>query len=286
MIPFVKMQGIGNDYVYIDATERQFDDEKGLAIAISNRNFGVGSDGLIFIKRSDQDGVNFRMQMHNADGSESEMCGNGLRCVAKFLFDRKMESSQSFPIETGAGVLTVEITPDAAGKAEKVRINMGEPRLLRGEIPMSGPADERAVAQSVEVKGESFEYTGVSMGNPHCVIFVPSAKDAPVHSAGPVLENHELFPNRTNVEFVEIVSPTHLIQRTWERGAGETLACGTGASAVCVAGVLTNKCERKVTIELLGGELELEWNEADNCVYKTGPAVEVFSAEWREAGDA
>jgi len=280
MIPFVKMQGIGNDYVYIDATEKTWPNEESLAQVMSDRHFGIGSDGLIWIKRSELEGVNHRMQMHNSDGSISEMCGNGLRCVAKFLFDRGMEKSTSFPIETGAGVLKVEITPDSNGKAELVRINMGEPRLDRGKIPMSGPADERAIAQSVSIDGVEYEFTGVSMGNPHCVIFVDETESAPVHTHGPKLETHSFFPNRTNVEFVKVVSPTKLIQRTWERGAGETLACGTGASAVCVAGVLTGRSERKVTIELLGGELQLEWNEADNCVYKTGPAVEVFSGVW------
>lgn len=282
-IPFVKMQGIGNDYVYVDATAQSWANEEALARLISDRHFGVGGDGLIWIKNATSTAAKYRMQMHNADGSVSEMCGNGLRCVAKFLFDRGMETSREFPIETGAGNLLVEITQVQGGKATAVRINMGQPRLERGVIPMTGPAGERAVDQPIEVGGNHFRFTGVSMGNPHCVIFPDGpVTDAMVLGCGPLLEHHEAFPRRVNVEFVEIVSPSRLKQRTWERGAGETLACGTGASAVCVAGVLSGRSQRKVTIDLLGGALELEWRESDDCVYKTGPAVEVFCGEWPE----
>ncbi len=279
MIRFTKMQGIGNDYVYVDARGGDLPNESELAKAISNRNFGVGSDGLILIKRSKIAGVQHRMHMYNSDGSESEMCGNGLRCVGKWLFDRGFETEREFPIETGAGVLKIEITEANAGKAELIRINMGQPRLLRGEIPMKGPADQRAVDQELDAAGHRLRFTGVSMGNPHCVIFVEDTDKFDVHGIGPKVEHHELFPRRTNTEFVQVLSKSRLRQRTWERGAGETLACGTGASAVCVAGVLTGRSERKVTIELLGGNLELEWRESDNCVYKTGPAVEVFEGE-------
>lgn len=281
-LPFIKMHGAGNDYVYVDAIKGDVTrDEPALARAVSHRHFGIGGDGLIFIKKSRASDAKYRMHMFNADGSVGEMCGNGLRCVAKFLYDRKLETSGAFNIDTDAGVLKVEIFPDASGKAERVRINMGQPRLKRGEIPIKGGnPDERVINQTIEAAGGRHTFSAVSMGNPHCIISVDSTKDFDVHGVGKAIENHPLFPNRTNVEFVEIKSPTHLIQRTWERGSGETLACGTGASAVCVAGVLTGRSERKVRIDLLGGTLELEWNEKDNCVYKTGPAVEVFSGLW------
>ncbi|MCK6440582.1 MAG: diaminopimelate epimerase [Planctomycetes bacterium] len=282
-IPLVKMQGAGNDYVYVDAINGDVTkDEPALARAISDRHFGVGGDGLIFIKKSRAPDAKYRMHMFNADGSQGEMCGNGLRCVAKFLFDRGLEKDKTFAIDTDAGVLTVEVFAGADKKAEQVRINMGQPRLMRAEIPMSGaPADERVINQTVEIDGKKYAFTAVSMGNPHCVIYVDDPDKTDVHGIGWKIEHHPLFPKRVNVEFVQVVSPTKLIQRTWERGTGETLACGTGASAVCVAGVLTGKSQRKVTIKLRGGELELEWNEKDNCVYKKGPAVEVFSGIWQ-----
>eukprot|EP00741_Cyanophora_paradoxa_P024028 tig00021721_g23203.t1 len=289
-VEFVKMHGIGNDYVYIDATKSEpgMDVEKQMAIVMSNRNKGIGGDGVIFIKKATKPGAKYRMQMHNADGSISEMCGNGLRCVAKFLFDRRMETDLVFPIETGAGILTVTVTPEAgdATKAAAIRVKMGEPILERARIPMSvgdgEDASARMVDQPLVIDGVEYRYTAVSMGNPHCIIFVDDAANFPVTTVGPKIENHALFPNRVNVEFVQVVSPTKLIQRTWERGSGETLACGTGASAVCVAGVLTGRTERSVGITLLGGDLELEWDEGDNCVYKTGPAAEVFAGTWRD----
>lgn len=282
MIDFTKMQGIGNDYVYIDARAGDLPDESRLAIAMSNRNFGIGSDGLILIKKSRVPGARHRMHMYNSDGSESEMCGNGIRCVGKWLYDRGIETARQFPIETGAGILVVDIRElDAQGKASKIRINMGQPRLLREEIPMAGePARDRVVSVDHEAAGAKWKITAVSMGNPHCVVFVPDTSKFDLPVIGPKFEHHPLFPRRTNTEFVQVISRTRVKQRTWERGAGETLACGTGASAVCVAGVLNGLTERRITIELLGGELELEWNEADNCVYKTGPAVEVFNGKW------
>ena len=282
-IPFVKMEGIGNDYVYVDAREDVPTGLNKLAVAISDRHFGVGSDGLILIRTSKLKGVRHRMQMFNSDGSESEMCGNGLRCVAKYLFDRDLETEPEFPIETGAGVLTVKVTP-FAGKhvAKKIRVNMGQPRLTRGEIPMTGEASARVINEPLKVADREFRITCVSMGNPHCVIFLDQPADkALVHTYGPLIENHALFPRRTNVEFVYRESDKLLHQRTWERGAGETLACGTGASAVCAAAVLNELTGRSVTIKLLGGDLDMEWKSADNCVYKTGPAREVFSGVWQ-----
>ncbi len=259
---FVKMHGAGNDYVYVNGFEEQVADPASLARQISDRHFGVGSDGLILILPSQA--ADIRMRMFNADGSEAEMCGNGIRCVAKFAY----------------GVLPLQLFANSAGKVERVRVNMGRPRLTRGEIPMTGATDEQVIKQPLKVLDRTFTITCVSMGNPHCVIFVENVADFAVEKYGPAIENHPLFPNRTNVEFVEIVSPTEVRQRTWERGAGETLACGTGASAVTVAGVLGGRTERRLTNHLTGGNLEMEWVE-DGSVFMTGPAVQVFEGEYR-----
>jgi diaminopimelate epimerase len=222
------------------------------------------------------------MQMFNSDGSEAEMCGNGLRCVAKYLYDRNFERRDEFPIETGAGVLSVQITPrKGTHEARRIRVNMGEPGLLRSAIPMTGPAGEQVFDEPLKVKDREFRITCVNMGNPHCVIFVDEpASDELVFKYGPLIENHKVFPQRTNVEFVFRENDHTLQQRTWERGAGETLACGTGASAVCVAAILNGLTKRKVKVKLLGGDLDMEWDEHDNCVYKTGPAREVFTGVW------
>lgn len=274
---FTKMQGAGNDYVYVNCFEEKLPvDVAPLAIKISDRHFGVGGDGLILICPSDK--ADARMRMFNADGSESEMCGNGLRCVAKYVYDHGICKRERLNLETGRGVLTVDLEV-ANGKAQQVRVNMGEPILNAEKIPTKF-SGEKVVNQKLQVADREFEVTCVSMGNPHCVIFVPKATDELVLQYGPKIEHHVNFPARVNVEFVEVVSRTELKQRTWERGSGETLACGTGASAVCVAGVLTGRTDRKVLIHLLGGDLRLDWNEADNHVYKTGPAVEVFSGTW------
>jgi diaminopimelate epimerase len=275
---FTKMHGIGNDYVYVNLFEETVENPAEVAIQVSDRHFGIGGDGLILIGPSEKAPV--RMRMFNADGSEAEMCGNGLRCVGKFVFDRKMVEGTSFTVETGAGILNVEITPDENGLAKAARINMGEPRLTRGEIPMQGPAEERAVKQKLQIGDREFEFTAVSMGNPHCVIFLAEDLDAfEIEKYGPEIEGHTLFPQRINVEFVIQQGENELYQRTWERGSGETLACGTGASAVCVAASLIGLCGRTTLIHLKGGDLDLEWFEADNCIYKTGPATEVFSGE-------
>ena len=248
---FAKMHGAGNDYVYVNCFEETIADPAALARQVSNRNFGIGSDGLILIMPSEVADV--CMRMFNSDGSESEMCGNGIRCVAKYAYDH--------------GLVT--------GKVDRVRVNMGQPRLTRGQIPMTGDADQQIVNQELKVLDRTFHITCVSMGNPHCVIFVDNVDEFPLEKYGPVIENHDLFPNRTNVEFVEIVSPGEVKQRTWERGAGETLACGTGASAVAVAGILNERTERTILNHLLGGDLELEWTE-EGSVFMTGPAVQVF----------
>jgi len=275
---FTKMHGAGNDYVYINGFEEPIADPAALAIALSNRQFGIGSDGLILILPSQC--ADLRMRMFNSDGSESEMCGNGIRCVAKYAYDHHLVDKLEITVETGAGIRTLQLFPGASGKIERVKVNMGRPRLTRGEIPMTGEPGAQVVNQQLQALDRTFHFTAVSMGNPHCVIFVDNVAEFPLEKYGPAIESHPLFPNRTNVEFVEILSPKEVRQRTWERGAGETLACGTGASAVCVAGVLNGLTERRILNHLSGGDLELDWTEGGH-LDMTGPAVEVFSGEYR-----
>jgi len=275
---FTKMHGAGNDYVYVDGFSETVAAPADLAKAISDRHFGVGGDGLILILPSTVADV--RMRMFNADGSEAEMCGNGLRCVAKYAYDHGLVKGRNVTIETGAGLLPVELYTNASGKVDRVRVNMGRPRLTRAEIPMTGPPDERVIDRELTVLDRTFRISCVSMGNPHCVIFVDDVDGFPVATYGPVIEHHELFPRRTNVEFVQVLSANEVRQRTWERGAGETLACGTGASAVTVAGLLTGRTGSRLLNHLAGGDLELTW-DGDGEVFMTGPAVEVFTGEYR-----
>ncbi|GFO60986.1 diaminopimelate epimerase [Geomonas silvestris] len=270
------MQGAGNDYVYVNCFEEQVADPAAVAVKVSNRNFGIGSDGLILIMPSDQADV--RMRMFNSDGSESEMCGNGIRCVAKYAYDHGIVAKKEITAETGAGILTLQLFTNAANKVDKVRVNMGPPRLTRAEIPMQGSPAEKVINVPLNILHSTFNITCASMGNPHCVIFVDDVENLQVEKYGPLIENHELFPRRTNVEFVQIISRTEIRQRTWERGAGETLACGTGSSAVTAACVLNGLTEKKILNHLSGGDLEMEWAE-DGNIYMTGPAVEVFSGE-------
>ena len=274
---FTKMHGAGNDYVYVNAFEESLPaDLPALSVAMSHRHFGIGADGLIVIHPSDV--ADARMQMFNADGSESEMCGNGIRCVAKYVYDHGICRNESLKIETGAGVLSLEAEV-TDGKVERVRVDMGEPILEAVQIP-TGFEDSPVVNQSLEIDGQTFEVTCVSMGNPHCVIYVEQATDELVLGVGPKIENHPVFPARVNVEFIEVKSVSEVSQRTWERGSGETWACGTGASAVCVAGVLTGRTQRRIQNHLLGGDLELYWDEDSNHVFMTGPATEVYSGDW------
>lgn len=271
------MHGAGNDYVYVDCFANPVPENAAkIATQISDRNKGIGGDGLILIRPSDQ--ADARMQMFNADGSEAEMCGNGLRCVAKYVYDHGIAQKPVLALETGNGVLSVELEIEG-DIAKRVKVDLGEPILTASDIPTT--FDQTPVLKQQLTAGDrDFEVTCVSMGNPHCVIFVDHASDELVHTYGPLIESHQRFPNRVNVEFVEVKSRTHLVQRTWERGSGETLACGTGAGAVAVAAVLNDLTERKVNISLLGGDLELHWDEANNHVLKTGPAEEVFTGEW------
>ncbi len=277
---FTKMQGIGNDYVYVDCFhERPPKDPSRLSVAIADRHFGVGGDGLILICPSEK--ADARMRMFNADGSESEMCGNGLRCVAKYVYDHGIARKEKLSIETGRGVLHIDLEV-SGGKAQRVRVNMGEPILQSAKVPTTLPGDP-PIDVPLTVEGETLKVTCVSMGNPHCVIFVDEITKRHVHELGPIIEKHPAFPRKINVEFVKVNRRDDVTMRVWERGSGETLACGTGASAVCVAGVLAGKTDRRVTVHLLGGDLELLWSEADNHVYMTGPAVEVFSGEWPDS---
>ncbi len=273
---FTKMQGAGNDYVYVNCFEENVANPVETAIKVSNRNFGIGSDGLILIMPSQVADV--RMRMFNSDGSESEMCGNGIRCVAKYAYDHGIVNKKEITAETGAGVLTLQLFTDVTDKVEKVRVNMGAPRLTRKEIPMHGEADAKVINEPLNILHTTFHITCASMGNPHCVIFVDDVENFQVDKYGPLIENHDLFPRRTNVEFVQVISRTEVWQRTWERGAGETLACGTGASAVTAACVLNGLTDKKIVNHLSGGDLEMEWAD-DNCIYMTGPAVEVFKGE-------
>ncbi|GFO62716.1 diaminopimelate epimerase [Geomonas paludis] len=273
---FTKMQGAGNDYVYVNCFEATVQDPAAVAVKVSNRNFGIGSDGLILIMPSEVADV--RMRMFNSDGSESEMCGNGIRCVAKYAYDHGIVAKKEITAETGAGILTLQLFTGADGKVEKVRVNMGPPRLIRKEIPMVGNPEEKVISEPLNILHSTFNITCASMGNPHCVIFVDDVDNFEVAKYGPLIENHELFPRRTNVEFVQVISRTEVRQRTWERGAGETLACGTGSSAVTAACVLNGLTEKKILNHLTGGDLEMEWSE-DGNIYMTGPAVEVFSGE-------
>jgi len=274
---FTKMHGAGNDYVYLDATRQAVDYPAGLAVAMSDRHLGIGSDGLILILPSEVAAL--RMQMFNADGSEAEMCGNGIRCVAKYAWDHGLVTEREIYIETAAGILPVQMFTDSQNKVDRVRVNMGQPRLKRADLPMCGDPESQALGIPLEVAGQTYEAWCLSMGNPHTVIFVEDCDSVALSEVGPLIENHPLFPRRTNVEFVSVVSKNELRQRTWERGAGETLACGTGASAVTVAAHLSGRCGAKVKNRLRGGLLELEWAE-DRCVYLTGPACEVFTGDW------
>lgn len=272
MIKFTKMQGLGNDYVYIDAINQKIENESSLAQFVSNRHFGIGSDGLILICNSEI--ADFRMRMFNSDGSEAEMCGNGIRCVGKFIYDKGLTNKTTLKIETLAGIKELKLNLKK-GKVDTVRVNMGEPILEAEKIPVI--ASEKIVQNlKLEIEERKFNFTCVSMGNPHAITLVENVEDFEVEKYGSKIEVNERFPQKINVEFIEIVNKNHIKMRVWERGSGETLACGTGACASVVAGIINNLIERKVVVELLGGSLEIEWNKEDNHIYMTGPAVTVF----------
>ena len=290
---FTKMQGCGNDYVYVDCFhEKPPTDLAAMSRAIADRHFGVGGDGLILICPSEKGDA--RMRMFNADGSEAEMCGNGIRCVAKYVYDHGIAKKSPLKIETGRGVLTLELEI-AQGKVKQVRVDMGEPILESAKIPSTLPGprvvnlpfpieESRFHPGWVQACGLDPRITAVSMGNPHIVLYCADVAKVPLEAIGPVLENAAAFPRRTNVHFVQVHRPGEVTMRTWERGSGITLACGTGACAVCVAGVLAERSARTILAHLPGGNLQLQWSETDQHVYMTGPAVEVFSGEWGGSG--
>jgi diaminopimelate epimerase len=274
---FTKMHGLGNDYVYVDLFRDRLPGEpEAIARAVSDRHFGIGADGLILIGPSER--ADARMRMFNADGSESEMCGNGVRCVAKYVHDHGIAAKDRVTIETGRGVLTLDLDV-VDGKARRVRVDMGAPILASSAIPTTLPGDP-PIEEPIVVDGREYRVTAVSMGNPHAVIYVDDVATFPLESLGPKFERHVAFPRRVNAHFVQVVGPGEVIMRTWERGSGITLACGTGACSVCVAGVLTGRTAAKLLAHLPGGDLELEWAGAGHPVFMTGPATEVFSGEW------
>ncbi len=277
---FTKMHGIGNDYVYVNCFEETVAQPEKLAPAISDRHFGVGSDGLVLICPSET--AELRMRMFNPDGSEAEMCGNAIRCVAKYAYEQGISKSNPMRIETGNGVLGLDLTVQD-GEVSAARVNMGQPVLETSRIPAVAD-DTRLINYQIEVAGLPISMTCVSMGNPHAVFFVEDVASLAIEKLGPQIENLPMFPQRTNVHWVQVRSRDEVVMRTWERGAGITLACGTGASAACVAGVLTERTDRKITTHLPGGDLQIEWNAEDDCVYMTGAAVEVFNGEWVDSG--
>jgi len=268
------MHGIGNDFVVVNGIDEPLDEQRLADISrkVNDRKFGVGGDGLVLVLPSKV--AEYRMRMFNPDGSEAEMCGNGIRCFAKFLFDRQMIADPQVKVETLAGVKILKLLT-RGGKVEQVRVDMGSPRLLRSEVPMRGEDNGRVIAEPLKCDGRKFEITAVSMGNPHVVIFEDNVDAVPVARYGPAIENHRSFPQRTNVHFVQVCGQGEIIVRTWERGAGETLACGTGACACVVASALNGRTGRSVEVHLPGGDLRIEWT-GDNRVMMTGPAEEVF----------
>ena len=275
MIKFTKMEGLGNDYVYMDAINQKIENRPELARFVSNRNFGIGSDGLILIEKSEV--ADFKMTMFNSDGSQAEMCGNGIRCVAKFVYDKGLTDKTNLKIETLAGIKILLLNVKD-GKVETVRVDMGEPILEPTKIPVMATTNH----VKIEAYDKKIDFTCVSMGNPHAVTIVDDVKNFDVKKYGKDIEVNKIFPQKANIEFAEIVDRNTIKMRVWERGTGETLACGTGSCATAVACALNGVTDRNVVIELLGGNLEIEWNENDNHVYMTGPAVTVFEGELLE----
>lgn len=278
---FTKMQGLGNDYVYVNCFREKIADPSRLAVKISDRHFGVGSDGLILINPSDK--ADFEMEMYNADGSRGEMCGNGIRCVAKYVYDYGLTDQTSISVETLGGIKYLDLTVKD-GKAVLVKVNMGKPELSPEKIPVVS-AGEKVVDEPIDVDGQNYRMTCVSMGNPHAVVYVDcDVRNLPLEEIGPKFENHERFPNRVNTEFVRVLDRRTVEMRVWERGSGETLACGTGACAVAVSCVLNGLTEDEVTVKLLGGDLQIKWDREKDTVFMTGPAEVVFDGEWPEEG--
>lgn len=272
---FSKVQGLGNDFIIINDLEKNISDYSSLAQKVCNRYFGIGGDGLMVILPSDK--ADFRMKIINSDGSEPEMCGNGIRCFAKYVYDKNLTKKEDLTVETLAGIIKPKLIVEN-GQVRLVKVDMGEPRLLREEIPAQGEKGSKVINEDLIIGDQNFQVTCVSMGNPHCIIFTDNA-DNLVNKYGPLAETHSFFPRKTNVEFVEVINEKEVKMRVWERGAGITLACGTGACATTVACVLNNKTNREITVHLLGGDLKIQWSEENNHIYMTGPAEIVFDGE-------
>jgi diaminopimelate epimerase len=273
---FTKMHGLGNDFIVVAGFSSVPDDVQDLAVRMCDRHFGVGADGLAFLLPSEK--AEFRMRIFNSDGSEPEQCGNAVRCIGKYLYDYGLTTRDEVSVETGAGVQHLKLAVEN-GKVSRVTVDMGEPMLQGVVVPTTIDA-ERVVLHPIEVPGGRYEFTAVSMGNPHAVIFVNAVQDVDLHGTGAQIETHAYFPRKTNVEFVEVHDPKEVTMHVWERGAGETLACGSGACAVAVAGVLTGKTSHDVLVHLKGGDLHIEWNLVDRHVYMTGPALTVYEGVW------
>ena len=275
LVKFTKMQGCGNDYVYVDCTKDVIDNIPETARRVSDRHFGIGSDGLILIRTSKQ--ADFMMDMYNYDGSRAQMCGNGIRCVAKYVYDNKLTDKKHLQIETLSGIRDLDLTV-ADGKVTFVTVDMGKPVLKPSLIPVISDK-EIVIKEPINVDNKIYEVTCVSMGNPHAVVFVDDTKNLPMETIGPLFEHHEMFPERVNTEFVHVADRSHIHMRVWERGAGETLACGTGACASVIACILNGFTDHEVTVSLLGGDLTIRYDEKLDRVFMTGPAVKVFDGE-------
>lgn len=269
---FTKMHGLGNDYVYVNCFEEKIDNLPAVARFVSDRHFGIGSDGLIMINPSKT--ADFEMEMYNADGSRGEMCGNGIRCVAKYVYDYGLTDKTQISVETLGGIKYLDLTVED-GKVSLVKVDMGKPELEADLIPIISER-EQVIDEPIEVDGKEYHMTGVSMGNPHAVIYVDDVKGLDLEKIGPKFENHERFPKRINTEFVHCIDRQTVEMRVWERGSGETLACGTGACAVAVSSILNNLTDTQVTVKLLGGDLQIEWDREKDRVFMTGPATVVF----------
>lgn len=272
---FTKMQGIGNDYVYVNCFKEQIENPSQAAIKVSDRHFGVGSDGLILIKPSDV--ADFEMEMYNADGSQGAMCGNGIRCVAKYVYDYHLTDKTSISVNTKSGIKYLDLTVED-GKVKEVKVNMGAPILNTAEIPMIYGKDQ-VIAQPLNINQNLYEVTAVSMGNPHVIVYMEDVKNLKIEEVGPYFEKSSVFPESVNTEFVRVIDRNTVEMRVWERGSGETLACGTGACAVAVACILNGYTEDQVTVKLLGGDLKIFWDREADLVYMTGPAEVVFDGE-------
>ena len=274
-LQFTKMQGLGNDYVYVDCTKKKLENASEVAVKVSDRHFGIGSDGLILINASNT--ADFEMEMYNADGSRGEMCGNGIRCVAKYVYDYGLTDQTHISVETLGGIKYLDLTVEE-GRVRQVRVDMGRPMLCPAEIPVIANG-ESVIDMPIEVDGTEYRMTAVGMGNPHTVVFVEDVDGLEIEQIGPKFEHHPCFPNRVNTEFVKVLDRNIVKMRVWERGSGETLACGTGACAVAVACILNGLTENKVTVQLLGGDLLIEWDREADKVYMTGPAEVGFDGE-------